>query len=39
MSYTSLNFLRQFAILTLVLASDLGTLAHAEKTDKNKPIV
>ncbi len=39
MSYASLNFLCQFAIFTLVLASNLGTLAHAEKADKNKPII
>jgi lipopolysaccharide export system protein LptA len=39
MSHTSLNFLRQFAILTVVLASNTATLAHAEKADQNKPII
>ena len=39
MSHALLNFLRQFAILTLVLASSMVIPAHAEKADQNKPII
>jgi len=39
MSHASLNFLRQFTILTLVLANNMATLAHAEKADQDKPII
>ena len=39
MSHALLNFLRQFAILSLVLASSMVIPAHAEKADQNKPII
>ncbi len=39
MSHVHFNFLRQLAISTLVLATCITTLAHAEKADQNKPVI